>query len=490
LFPLGRAADLLAAYDELLPLTSANTHLRAGLQLYRAEAMLDLGRYAELEEAFSEAERIAARSHDNYLLATINWGRAIAASQCGRTDDVLHYQAEAERLLPADIGPRHVALFYRDRVEEFLRVGELDIARRSLEVIESIESIEGEPRAYVEQAIAFFSAVAGDPLEAIAKIDDLQRRHPLPRDEWRRHLFRAAALQRLGDRRAGAEAATAFDLATRLGGASLPETREPGLTRKLAPLAAAAGSVAAVRQERQAAASIRCLGGFSVQVNGAEISVVGYSRDLVHALVALGGSAPAEVLIEHLWPGASAEQGRRALRNALHRLPSRDVLVERSGERLAIGPDVDVDALRFEAAARAAREALRADGQRALPTAVETIASYRRPFLPDTRVDVAEQTRRSLAHLAGALCDDASRAADDLGRPDEAVALLRQGVAIDPESEDRRVRLARLLQAVDRPLDAHLVLDEIDRLAAELDVRPSVEAIELRQSLRQIVLAS
>lgn len=482
LFPLGRADELLASYDALLPLTPAESQLRAKLQLFRAEALLDLGRYAETGEALAEVDRIAGRTDDGYLLGMVSWMRAVESSQQGRVEEMLHHQAEAEGRIP-DADRRQVAMLYRDCVERSLRVGQLDVARRYLRRLEPFTQFEGEVRAYVAQAFALYCAIAGDPTAAIAELDALQRQHPLPRDEWRRHLYRAATLQRLGDARAGSEAATAFDLAARLGGAHLVTIREAALARTLAPLAAAAGSAsaAAICQPRSGVA-IRCLGGFAVDVDGVDTPVVGYSRDLLQALVTAGGEASVDALIEHLWPGSTVERGRRGLRNALHRLPARDRLVERSGDRLALAPAVTVDALDFEREARDARSALRAGGPGSLDRAMATLDTYG-PFLPDARIDVVERTARRLDDLAAALCDDAARAAHGLGRSDEAVALLRRAIAIEPASEDRRFRLAHLLHSTGRSLEARMVVDEIDRLATELGVRPGAEIESLRGQL-------
>lgn len=91
-------------------------------------------------------------------------------------------------------------------------------------------------------------------------------------------------------------------------------------------------------------ARLEVLGGFSLSIDGEDISPgIGARRLLALLAVEPGGLTRARAAAV-LWPGLDAARAGAALRTALHRLPgSRTDLLHEAGERLRLAPDVTTD---------------------------------------------------------------------------------------------------------------------------------------------------
>ena len=90
-----------------------------------------------------------------------------------------------------------------------------------------------------------------------------------------------------------------------------------------------------------------------IEVDGQVQVLQSSTARLVAVLVADGGSATADRLIDVLWPDVDLPTGRARLRVALHRLRRAlgalgPDLVLRRGDVVALAPDLDVDVVRFE----------------------------------------------------------------------------------------------------------------------------------------------
>jgi DNA-binding SARP family transcriptional activator len=116
--------------------------------------------------------------------------------------------------------------------------------------------------------------------------------------------------------------------------------------------------------------ALRCLGAFVLTVERTPVDLSAVrprARQLLRAL-ALHGGRPVhrEVLQEQLWPGASADSGRRTLQVAISALRAAlpaplDVVREDEAYRLALPPDVELDLAELDEALVAARR-FRAEG--------------------------------------------------------------------------------------------------------------------------------
>jgi len=193
------------------------------------------------------------------------------------------------------------------------------------------------------------------------------------------------------------------------------------------------------------------------------------------AVVAARREVDSDEVLELLWPGQPDTVTRRRLRNTLNRLRSSvGEVVVRRGDRLALAPDVDVDAHAVLQVARvqhtvpelgveAARRALSLVGGELLTA-------------PDPALD---DLRDELGLAVGALADRVADAATTVGELGEAARYLAQARRLDRYDEARAVRLVSVLRALGRDAEAEEVLDDAVKACAELGVDPSPDLTAL-----------
>ena len=248
------------------------------------------------------------------------------------------------------------------------------------------------------------------------------------------------------------------------------------MAEELLPLAVVGGSHSA---RALAAGSgrvrLRCLGEQLATRGGRELALPpGRPTVALMAVVAAGGRMPAEQLIDLLWPDADLEAGRGRLRNVLSRLKAVAVdLLQRQGDIIRLGPEVEVDMTLFEAEARQAMALARAEPDRAAAIARNAAGRYRGPALPDERyedwaVSARERTRSLYLRLLDLLAADAERHE----QVDEAIRLLEQAIDVEPYDEDRYARAAILLRSQGRVGSARAMLNRCRVALAELGLEP------------------
>jgi predicted ATPase/DNA-binding SARP family transcriptional activator len=204
-----------------------------------------------------------------------------------------------------------------------------------------------------------------------------------------------------------------------------------------------------------------------------------------------GRPVPARVLIERLWPGDRDARPPVDAANALQSLVSRlrvalrqaglpDSVLESSsgGYRLAVAPG-DVDALAFEARAKAGSRALAAgDAATAAGVLRAALAGWRGPALADVAgAEFAVAPAARLEELRSAATLDRVEADIVLGEVDGGlVGELRELTTADPLAERPAALLMRALGARGRQAEALAVYGQIrGRLAEDLGVDPSVQ---------------
>jgi hypothetical protein len=284
---------------------------------------------------------------------------------------------------------------------------------------------------------------------AVAAIDadlDAGRRLGLRRDVAQRAL-RAA----LAARRAGLD-----EVAERLHRDAVADLPPPSRRLLWENAYAALVEVPAAREAPAPAGTrLRLLGPeVTVEVGSSSRPLGDALARLVVALVADGGAATADRLIDVLWPDADPDAGRTRLRVALHRLrralrgaggggggdgraDGRADPVQRRGATVALAPHVDVDALAFEKLAAQGGD----ERDAALDLYGGDVAHVQLAY-----DDVAAPLRRRLARLwrqlAGeALADPRTSRARALG----IAAVARPGAEVDPDLDElRRAAEARL----------------------------------------------
>jgi DNA-binding SARP family transcriptional activator len=481
----GRFHEAVEALELALTALPRRSRLRGVVLVFHAEALVDLGRFAEAEASLAEAERLGLLFGDARTLGYTAWVRARAAAPAGDAARVRALLAEAERHRGDWFDHHSGAEFLAEAAALLDHVGEHDLARTYLD--RALARRSEAPR-YVGLAEGALEARSGDPraaetaLSAVAELEDLE-----VRERWRVALLRAWAAHRAGDDEvAAALAREAFELAGATGAPDLPLRREPAIAGALLPHAAAAGSAAAAGLlPAGPPVGVTVLEAFAVRRGGEPIALPpGRPTSLVKLVAVRDGRIATEEAIESLWPGVDAASGRKRLRNVLNRLrESSGDLVVREGETLALAASVEVDAILFE------REALAAIGGGGGAIAAEraraALALYRGDLLPDDRYeDWAAEPRERLRARALALLDLLVDEAEQDGEIDEALRLLERAIAADRLDESRHLRSARLLLRQGKRGRALDVLRAAAAALRELDLEPSEEHRALVRAAR------
>lgn len=228
---------------------------------------------------------------------------------------------------------------------------------------------------------------------------------------------------------------------------------------------------------------VTVLDGFSVTVNGCDVTPTGVPAMVIKAL-AIKGAMHVEELLELLWPEVEPATGRTRLRSVLARLRrSCGDIVERRDDSLTLAAGTHVDAAVFSE--RAGRAMVWADQGDAVNLAREAWSLFRGELLPfDTYVDWTAGPRERIRHRAVAVLDLLADDAAARGRPLEATAYLERAVELQPYDEDRYLFAAELLYQLGRRGRALLMLERARAVAAELGMPPSRTYRQLEHSLR------
>ncbi len=227
---------------------------------------------------------------------------------------------------------------------------------------------------------------------------------------------------------------------------------------------------------------IGILGPLEVRVGfGEPVEVVGrrLRRLLIRLAIDPDRMVLASQLVDAVWdedPPAGATNALQSLVSRLRRLLPDAVESDSVGYRLALEPDA-VDAIRFEALARAGREELRRDPRQAGDTLREALALWRGPALADAAA--AHFAKAAVARLEelrlGAL-EDRIEADLATGGDEALVAELDQLVTTLPLRERLCGQLMRALARAGRQADALAAYERLRaRLADDLGIDPSEE---------------
>ncbi len=476
---LGRNAEAIARVDEALELLSTRSGQRAVVLTLRAELLNESGRYDEADASLAEARRLASDLRLPRAHAYAAWEAARTASQTGDRARAGALLREAEQHSGEWFARETGVIFLADAADILARVGAADTAR---EYLARAVARRCESPFVVSLAEGAVEARCGDPEVAeralAAAAADTRR---TPREEWRIDLFRAHAARRRGAPNAADLAVRAFAAAAALGNPDLPLIRERAIAEGLLDLVRAAGGDAP--EPENLTPRIRALGIFALTRGGAEVSLPPGRPDLVvKFLVAHGGRALTEEVIESLWPEVEPTSGRKRLRNALSRLrAAAGELVVRDGESLMLAAEVDVDAVVFEQAARRALASQDADERAAAARAA--VGGYGGDLLPDEAYETwaaapRERLRGRLLGMFDLLIADA----ESRGDLDEAVRILERASEADPLDDARLVRLASVLLAQGRRAAAESALRRAEAVLADLALDPSPAIAAMRRT--------
>jgi two-component SAPR family response regulator len=208
--------------------------------------------------------------------------------------------------------------------------------------------------------------------------------------------------------------------------------------------------------------------------------------ELLVYLVARGGGATLDAIIEDLVPDATVSKAPHrihtyvyALRKALRRVGGRGTYLTHPRHRYQLNKAaLDVDLWRMQ---DALADAERATGQARVAALRRAVGEYRGPFADGARYEWAEPYREAVRRQA---LDAHAALADALrDRPAEALAVLDAAIVHDPYAE-HLYRAAMRLHADLGDADGIAArLAQLTRRLAEIDAEPADETRDLVGSL-------
>jgi predicted ATPase/DNA-binding SARP family transcriptional activator len=188
-----------------------------------------------------------------------------------------------------------------------------------------------------------------------------------------------------------------------------------------------------------------------------------------------------ERLVEQFWPESEPEAGRTALRVALASL--RAALADAAGapvlivDRRSARVDptlVSTDVAEFAEALRAATRAVTAEERSVL--LARALERFDGEFLPEYTDEWVLRERARLTETRIGALEGLVALREQAGALEEAVALARRAVDLDPLREESHRLLLRLLRAAGRPVAALRQYRELERiLDQELQLAPAPE---------------
>lgn len=246
------------------------------------------------------------------------------------------------------------------------------------------------------------------------------------------------------------------------------------------------GERAVAMRERDAdGPRLEVLGGFVARVGQDAVTVpLGLPAMAVKLVVARGGRAHAEAVMEALWPEAGPSEGRKGIRNILSRLSRAGTpLLVRDGEAIRLSSGVWVDAFAF----RSLADRVLTGAEPEAPVAARRALSlYQGSFLPDDcYLDWTEQPRSQLRRRQVALLDLLAADAQRRGSAMEAVHLLELALEADPLDDVRYLELAELLLAMGRRGRAAELVDRARKVLRDHGLLPGASWARIQRELHQ-----
>lgn len=232
--------------------------------------------------------------------------------------------------------------------------------------------------------------------------------------------------------------------------------------------------------------AITSLGSFRVFVDNQPVAIpCGLPSQAIKFVLAAEGRTHGETLIDALWPDATVDEGRKAVRNVLSRLARAGApVLTRDGEALRVADWVAVDAVAFRSAAD--RVLMDAGRPGAAENARFALARYGGDFLPDDRYsDWAEGLRTRLRRRRLDLMDILIANARRRGSALEAAALLEHAIEIDPDDEVRYAELAELLIAAGRRGRASAIIEQARLVLRDHGLLPGARWVRLQHLLHE-----
>ncbi len=285
---------------------------------------------------FDEETRLAQWTNaPPWLDAYRSWSLMLHAAITGNAERVAQAHAEASVRLGELHGHETGALFQAESALSFALVGREAEARHALEVAE--HRTELDPVDLLIAAITVESRV-GNASAVRALVTGRWRGIEVPAARaWRVDLECIVAMRGQPVDWSSADIDVVLADAQRFGLRTLAE--------RLFMSAGVDVTHSVVR--------VHLLGSMQVDLDGVRVAPpAGRAGELLKFLAVLDRTVPIDLVVDHLWPDAEFSRGRARLRNCVNRLRDRlgKQVVVRSGDTLALGPNVQTDLRDFWAA--------------------------------------------------------------------------------------------------------------------------------------------
>lgn len=210
---LDRPEEALARYDAALGVIGTQPSLRAQLSSNRAEALLDIGRFAEAQRSFESAAEGFRDCGQDFGVAIVEGNLADLASRRGEIHDALRLFLDASAKFRAARDEAEAARLEAEAAELFLSIGDHREPLACLPgAIESLNAAGMQTElARATAALGVALARAGDTdaaLDAFAESERQSRMHNQPHAAARALALRGSALLHAGKAEEAAAALT------------------------------------------------------------------------------------------------------------------------------------------------------------------------------------------------------------------------------------------------------------------------------------------
>jgi DNA-binding SARP family transcriptional activator len=435
-----------------------------------AMAHLDRGDVEAAQELVDAYEAEAREHAGSVLLHLFLVARAHVRLAAGDPERALADALECGRGT-AQLGNRNPGFpqWRAPAVTALARLGRFDEARRLADEEVALARGWGLPRPLGVALTARARAVPErDRVAVLEEAVEVLRRSPAALDLARALADLGEALRASGrEEEARAARAEAQSIAARNGARLTPDDDAVPTPAGSASTPAAPGAGAGAGVDVEVEVSL--LDGFALRRCGVPVALHGVPATLVKVLAVTRRPIHVEQVAELLWADGDPAS-RTRLRNVLARVRrTAGEVVVREGEALRLSRDVRVDAWLF---ADAASELLRPGPPRGDEWLVEArgaVGLYTGDLLPeDPYAEWAASHRSVLARLHLDLLDAMVATVDALGRPDDALPLVRRAIDAEPLDLRRYHLAARLAEAAGRAHEASQFRARAEKVADEL----------------------
>ena len=393
---LARFDDVRAAMDRAMRLVGGDMNARLRCLVVTLRAAAYTGNLDEFDQLLLVADPLASASDVSWIIGYLRWSEMLAAAW--RRDHVsVDRNHHAARALLVDLdNTRTSAVFLSESAEAYALIGQEPVARTLLG--EAVAHPMALPRDWRFAKLAL--AVHGPDRDMEALLHDALDLGPIsPLRRWRMLSDVIRAKRTTGRPISELE----MDSLRSARDATGEADRLLLFDRELGLLAPAASSEVL----------INILGGFRVRCAKLALDISdGHITKMLKLLAARRGSAPADMVMEALWPDIDPELGRRRLKNVIRRTREQigQQSILRTANSVALGDNVRIDFVAFEQHTRAALIMSEREPQRGSVVAA-ALDLYGGELLPDDLYDDwADDARASARSQYDALFATATRA--------------------------------------------------------------------------------